>query len=60
MVLKDTLTKQEGFKNIYKQNVLLKLCLSWWPNAQACLTSEIRNDCQAVPVHWAVALSCDV
>ena len=33
-------------KNVFetdKQNVLVKLCLSWWPNGQACLTSKIRN-----------------
>ena len=26
-----------------KQNLLVKQCLSWWPNPQACLTSKIWN-----------------
>ena len=35
-------------KNIDKQNVLLNQCLSWWPNAQAYLTSKIQNVCQTM------------
>ena len=33
----------KNFKNIDKQNVLVKQCLLWWPNGQACLTSKGRN-----------------
>ena len=46
----------ESFKNIDKQNVLVKQCLSWWPNAQACLTSKVRNVWQAMFVCMAGAL----
>ena len=38
----------KSFKNVDKQNVLVKQCLSWWPDVQACLTSKIGNVCQAM------------
>ena len=46
----------KSFKNIDKQNLLVKQCLSWLPNAQACLTSKIGNVCQVVLVRLAGAL----
>ena len=46
----------KSFKNIEKQNVLVKQCLSWWPNGQACLTSKVRNVCQTMFVRLAEAL----
>ena len=46
----------ESFKNIDKQNVLVKQCLSWWPNGQACLTSKVRNVWQTMFVRSATAL----
>ena len=46
----------KSFKNIDKQNVLVKQCLSWWPNGQACLTSKVRNVWQAMFVCMAEAL----
>ena len=45
-----------SFKNIDKQNVLVKKCLSWWPNGQACLPSKVRNFWQTVFVRLARAL----
>ena len=39
-----------------KQNVLVKQCLSWWPNAQACLTSKIQNVCETMSVRLAGAI----
>ena len=39
-----------------KQNVLMKQCISWWPNAQACLTSKIRNVCQTMSACLSRAL----
>ena len=39
-----------------KQNVLVTKCLWWWPNAQANLTSKIRNVCQTMSARLAGAL----
>ena len=41
---------------IDEQNVFVKQGFSWWPNAQACLASKIRNVCQANLVRLAGAL----
>ena len=46
----------KSFKNVDKQNVLIKQCFSWWPNAQACLTSKIRNVCQTMSARLCGAL----
>ena len=46
----------KSFKNVDKQNVLIKQCFSWWPNAQACLTRKIRNVCQTMSARLSGAL----
>ena len=33
----------KSFKNVDKRNVLVKQCLSWWPDGEAYLTSKVRN-----------------
>ena len=49
-------TSKKFFKNIDKQNVLVKQCLLWWPNGQACLTSKVTNVWQTMFVCLAGAL----
>ena len=49
-----------SFKNIDKQNMLVKQCLSWWPNRQACLTSKVRNVRQTMSVRLSRALDASL
>ena len=37
--------------------MLVKQCLSWWPNWQACLTSRVGKVCQTMFIRLARALN---
>ena len=49
------MTSKNAFE-IEKENVLVKQCSSWWPNAQVCFTNKIGNVGQAMSFRLAGAL----